>query len=258
MSLPLKPFTVDSTNTKQLDSKEKKFHSNINKALERFDLVTEWADYIASLGALLKALQSWSPKFQNVKYYVPYPYQVSRRLTSSLSPDLPAGVHQKTLEVYKYIFEKIGIDTLAQECNIWIPGILPLMSYASMSVRSILIEVYETYLVQLPSTTLQVIIKPLLSSLFPGIDDESSEFLPLTLSLIETLQTNLNDDSLFWQTCFLIMISNKDRRLGGLVWFTKNFPSLNSVPHLLQNMEKKHTDTVDNNEKTEKKVKEAA
>lgn len=253
MSLQLKPFTVDSTNTKHLDSKEKKFHSNISKALERFDSVTEWADYIASLGTLLKALQSWSPKFQNVKYYVPYPYQVSRRLTSSLSPDLPAGVHQKTLEVYKYIFEKIGIDTLAQETNIWIPGILPLMSYASMSVRSILIEVYETYLVQLPSTTLQVIIKPLLSSLFPGIDDESSEFLPLTLSLIETLQTNLNDDSLFWQTCFLIMISNKDRRLGGLVWFTKKFPSLNSVPHLLQNIEKQKIDTID-----KKRLKEMA
>lgn len=253
MSLQLKLLTVDSTNTKHLDSKEKKFHSNINKALERFDSVTEWADYIASLGMLLKALQSWSPRFQNVKYYVPYPYQVSRRLTSSLSPDLPAGVHQKTLEVYRYIFEKIGIETLAQETNIWIPGILPLMSYASMSVKSILIEVYETYLVQLPSATLQVIIKPLLSSLFPGIDDESSEFLPLTLSLIETLQTNLNDDSLFWQTCFLIMISNKDRRLGGLVWFTKKFPSLNSVPHLLQNMEKQNVDFID-----KKRIKEIA
>lgn len=261
MSLPLKPFTVDSTNSKQLDSKEKKFHTNINRALERFDLVTEWADYIASLGTLLKALQSWYPKFQNVKYYVPSPYQVSRRLTSSLSPDLPAGVHQKTLEVYKYIFENIGLDALAQECNIWIPGILPLMSYASMSVRSTLIEVYDTFLIQLPSTTLQVLIRPLLASLFPGIDDESSEFLPLTLSLIETLQKNLDDDSLFWQTCFLIMTSNKDRRLGALVWLTKKFPSLNAIPHLVADVEKKYPDfnkTKDDPKLDKKKIKEIA
>lgn len=260
MSLSLKPFTVDSTNSKQLDSKEKKFHANINRALERFDLVTEWADYIASLGTLLKALQSWSPKFQNVKYYVPYPYQVSRRLTSSLSPDLPAGVHQKTLEVYKYIFENIGLEALAQECNIWIPGILPLMSYASMSVRSTLIEVYDTFLVQLPSTTLQVIIRPLLASLFPGIDDESSEFLPLTLSLIETLQKNLDDDSLFWQTCFLIMTSNKDRRLGALVWLTKKFPSLNAIPHLVTDIEKKYPgfNNKDGSALDKKKMKEVA
>lgn len=233
MSVALKPLTIDSTN-KQLDSKQKKFHSNVSKALERFDTVTEWADYIASLGALLKALQSWSPKFQNVKYYVPFPYQVSRRLTSSLSPNLPAGVHQKTLEVYTYIFENIGIEILAVESNIWIPGILPLMSFASMSVKSYLIDLYDTYLVQLPSLTLKMLIRPLLASLLPGIDDESSEFLPLTLKLIETLKENLDDDSLFWQTCFLIVATNKDRRLGGMVWLMKKFPSLNAVPHLVK------------------------
>ncbi|CCK71884.1 Dop1p KNAG_0I00930 [Huiozyma naganishii CBS 8797] len=237
MSLALKPLTID-VQGKQLDSKQKKFHSNVKKALERFDLVTEWADYIASLGALLKALQSWQPQFSNVKYYVPSPYEVSRRLTSSLSPELPAGVHNKTLEVYTYIFENIGLEALASECNIWIPGILPLMSYASMSVRSTLIEVYDTYLVQLPSQTLQVVVRPLLASLFPGVDDESSEFLGPTLKLIETLQENLGDDSLFWQTCFIIMMANKERRLGGLVWLTRKLPSLNAVPHLVAELNK--------------------
>ncbi|KOH00987.1 Dop1p [Saccharomyces eubayanus] len=232
MSLPLKPLTIDSNN-KQIDSKQKKFRANVERALERFDSVTEWADYIASLGTLLKALQSWSPKFQNVKYYVPSPYQVSRRLTSSLSPALPAGVHQKTLEVYTYIFEHIGLETLAAECNIWIPGILPLMTYASMSVRSHLIELYDSYILQLPQTTLRLLIRPLISSLLPGIDDESSDFLPLTLKLIETLQENLADDSLFWQTLFLVMTANKGRRLGGLTWLTRKFPSLNAVPHLV-------------------------
>ncbi|SMN21092.1 similar to Saccharomyces cerevisiae YDR141C DOP1 Golgi-localized, leucine-zipper domain containing protein [Maudiozyma saulgeensis] len=234
MSLQLKPLTIDSTD-KNLDSKQKKFQSSISRALERFDTVTEWADYIASLGGLLKALQSWKPQFQNVKYYVPTPYQVSRRLTSSLSPNLPAGVHQKTLEVYTYIFENIGIDMLATESNIWIPGILPLMSFASMSVKSYLIDLYDTYLVQLPAPTLRMLAKPLIASLLPGIDDESSEFLPLTLKLIETLKENMADDSLFWQTCFLVITTNRDRRLGGLVWLMKKFPSVNAVPHLIKN-----------------------
>lgn len=232
MSLPLKPLTIDS-NSKQVDSKEKKFRNNVTRALENFDSVTEWADYIASLGRLLKALQSWTPQFQNTKYYVPSPYQVSRRLASSLSPDLPAGVHQKTLDVYTFIFEKIGQETLAVECNIWIPGILPLMSYASMAVKSHLIEVYENYLVQLPSSTLKLLAKPLLASLLPGIDDESSEFQPVTMNLIETFKKNMDNDSLFWQSCFLVMITSKERRLGGLVWLLRKFPSLNSVPHLV-------------------------
>lgn len=238
MSLQLKPLTIDSS-SKQLDSKQKKFHASVVRALEHFDSVTEWADYIASLGKLLKALQSWSPQFQNVRYFVPSPYQVSRRLTSSLSPNLPAGVHQKTLEVYTFIFEKIGLESLAAECNIWIPGILPLMSYASMSVKSHLIDLYENYLLQLPSSTLKLLIRPLLASILPGIDDESSEFQPLTLGLIETLQENLAEDSLFWQTCFLVMITSQERRLGGLVWLTKKFPSMNSVPHLVSQKSQK-------------------
>ncbi|CCF56865.1 hypothetical protein KAFR_0B05690 [Kazachstania africana CBS 2517] len=259
MSLPLKPFAIDST-SKQLDSKQKKFNTNVQRALERFDSVTEWADYIASLGSLLKALQSWSPKFQNVKYFVPSPYQVSRRLTSSLSPNLPSGVHQKTLEVYTYIFQNIGIETLAAECNIWIPGILPLMSYASMSVKSRLIELYDTYLVQVPSETLKMLVRPLLASLLPGIDDESSEFLSLNLKLIETLKTNLGDDSLFWQTCFIVVASSKDRRLGGLVWLTRNFPSLNAVPHLVSQQSKSFQESGKNEESDtiqEKKNKQA-
>ncbi|CAB4255687.1 similar to Saccharomyces cerevisiae YDR141C DOP1 Golgi-localized, leucine-zipper domain containing protein [Maudiozyma barnettii] len=245
MSLQLKPLTIDSTD-KHLDSKQKKFQSSISRALERFDTVTEWADYIASLGALLKALQSWKPQFQNVKYYVPTPYQVNRRLTSSLSPNLPAGVHQKTLEVYTYIFENIGIEMLAAEANIWIPGILPLMSFASMSVKSHLIDLYDTYLVQLPAPTLRMLVKPLIASLLPGIDDESSEFLPVTLNLIETMKENMADDSLFWQTCFLVIATSKDRRLGGLVWLMKKFPSVNAVPHLIKN-KKKEDDIIPNN-----------
>ncbi|SCU90156.1 LADA_0F02212g1_1 [Lachancea dasiensis] len=233
MSVPLKPLSIDFHN-RQLDSKQKKFHANIERALQHFDSVTEWADYIASLGKLLKALQSWTPQFQNVKYYVPFPYQVSRRLSSSLSPNLPSGVHLKTIEVYSFIFSKIGIDSLSRECNIWVPGILPLMSYASITVKGPLIELYEDYLNQLSPSALRLLIKPLLASLFPDIDDESSESQPATLNLLETLRENIADEPLFWQSCFMVIINNKERRLGGLAWLTKYLPSLNAVPHKVQ------------------------
>ncbi|CCE62243.1 hypothetical protein TPHA_0C00870 [Tetrapisispora phaffii CBS 4417] len=230
MSQYLKPLSVDSKST-VVDAKQKKFEANVEYALQYFDTVAEWADYIANLGKLLKVLQSWTPQFHNVKYYVPLPYQVSRRLTSSLLPSLPAGVHKKTLEVYTYIFSKIGIEALSAECNIWVPGILPLMTYASMSVKSQLIELYDTYLTQVNITALQIIIKPLLASLLTGIDDDSSEFQPLVFRLIETVRGRLNNDSLFWKSFFLILITNKEHRLGGIALLTKKLPSLNAIPH---------------------------
>ncbi|SCV04507.1 LAMI_0H16688g1_1 [Lachancea mirantina] len=230
MSVPLKPISIDFS-VRQVDSKQKKFHSHVQKALQHFESVTEWADYIANLGRLLKALQSWSPQFSNVKFYIPYPYQVGRELSSSLSPSLPSGVHLKALEVYSYIFDKIGLESISRECNIWTPGIFRLMSYASISVKGPLIELYEQYLIQLSPQALRILIKPMLASLFTGIEDESSEFQGATFNLIDALKENLADDLLFWQAVFLIMISNKDRRAGGLVWITKQLPSLNAVPH---------------------------
>ncbi|KAH3901961.1 related to Protein dopey [Saccharomycodes ludwigii] len=236
MSLPLLPIVTDKNNTtskNNLDHKEKQFRSSVEKALQQFDYVDDWADYISRLGKLLKALTSWTPKFANVRYYVPHPYHVARRLSSSLSPDLPSGVHSKTLEVYTIIFSKIGLDTLNQQCNIWVPGILPLMNYASISIKPQLIDLYENYLLNLSSSTLEILAKPMIASLLPGIDDESSEFQPMILNLLETLKTNLNNDNLFWQSFFLIMIQSKEHRLGGLVWLTKQMPSLNAVPHLV-------------------------
>ncbi|CCE61244.1 hypothetical protein TPHA_0A01610 [Tetrapisispora phaffii CBS 4417] len=226
MSLPLKPISID-INAKKLSSVQKKYNHNITKALENFDYVTEWADYIASLAKLLKVLQSIPVNNSTDEIAIPQPYQISKCLCSSLSSDLPAGVHQKTLEVYMFIFKRIGVDTLAAEINIWIRGILSLMTHAALSVKIPLIEVYEKYLICLPSRTLKIIIKPLLSSLLPGIDDDSSEFQSRIIKLIETLKVNLDDDSLFWQSLYLIMITDKERRLGALVWLTKKFPSLN-------------------------------
>jgi hypothetical protein len=65
----------------------------------------EWADYISFLARLLKALQSRPAEI----HVVPESYTVATRLAQCLNPDLPSGVHQKALEVYKYVFEAIGV-----------------------------------------------------------------------------------------------------------------------------------------------------
>ncbi|KAL6945281.1 hypothetical protein ACO0QE_002731 [Hanseniaspora vineae] len=248
----LVPFVEKKT--ANIDYKEKQFSSNVEKALQQFDSVDDWADYISRLGKLLKALQSWSPKFQNVSYYVPHPYQVARRLASSLAPNLPAGVHSKTLEVYSIIFDKIGIETLSNQCNIWIPGVLPLMTYATLSVKPQLIEVYEEYILKMNARTLKVLVKPILASLLPGIDEEGSEFQAQVLQLIQTLQEALNNDALFWQSFYLIMIKNKDHRLGGLAWMTKQMPSLNAIPHLATSSDEKNTQKEKNSTSTREDV----
>lgn len=143
-----------------------------------------------------------------------------------MHPDLPSGVHQKTLEVYNSVFTIVG-DQNSDMINIWVPGLLPLMSYASINVKPFLIDLFTTHI--LPLTSLRSILLPLIYSFLPGIDDETNESFDAVFKLIDGIREKVNDDSHFWQCFFLVVISSSDRRLGALVWANRRLPKFNSI-----------------------------
>ncbi|ODV95691.1 hypothetical protein PACTADRAFT_34243 [Pachysolen tannophilus NRRL Y-2460] len=208
------------------NSKEKKYIVNVEKSINNFDSVIEWADYISFLSKLVKSLQS-NPNTENTKNFIPYADQLSKCLSNCLNKNLPSGVHKKTLEVYELVFNVLGLPQLAETVDIWLPGLLPLISFASMSVKPQIINLFGNFIVTLPSKTLRIILKPLLLSLLPSIDDETSETFIQCLSLIDSLKLNLNSDSHFWNVLFLCIITSPDRRLGGLIWCNKRLPHFN-------------------------------
>lgn len=95
----------------------------MEKCLQSFESVNEWADVISFLSRLgkvskylfylillilfliFKVFQSF-PTFKEI----PFKLNLAKRLAQCLNPALPAGVHQKTLEVYEMVFRKIGVN----------------------------------------------------------------------------------------------------------------------------------------------------
>ncbi|QQP50221.1 Protein dopey-1, partial [Caligus rogercresseyi] len=66
---------------------------------------TEWADLIAALGKLNKALLA------QMKYpIIPRRIIISKRLAQCMHPNLPTGVHLKALETYDIIFKSMGTN----------------------------------------------------------------------------------------------------------------------------------------------------
>lgn len=172
------------------------------------------------MGKLHKAIKSYSyPE-------IPHPQLVATRLAQCLQPDLPSGVHQKAIELYNTIFTILG-DKTSDYISIWVPGILPLMSYASINVRPPLIDLYQNHILKI--TTLRNILLPLIYALLPGIDDESSESFDSVLKLIDDTRAKISDDSHFWQCFFLVVISSSERRLGALVWANRRLPKFRSI-----------------------------
>nr|XP_030736717.1 protein dopey-2 isoform X2 [Globicephala melas] len=165
------------------DYRYRNYSSVIEKALRNFESSSEWADLISSLGKLNKALQS------NLRYsLLPRRLIISKRLAQCLHPALPSGVHLKALETYEIIFKIVGTKWLAKDLFLYSCGLFPLLAHAAMSVRPVLLGLYEKYFLPLQKLLLPS-LQAFIIGLLPGLEEGSeiydrTDALLLRLSLV--------------------------------------------------------------------------
>ncbi|KAJ5595050.1 uncharacterized protein N7459_001258 [Penicillium hispanicum] len=217
------------------DKNYRRYASSVERALSLFDnALQEWADYISFLSRLLKALQSHPPD----QPVVPHKVLVSKRLAQCLNPSLPSGVHQKALEVYTYIFGLIKLEGLSHDLPLYLPGLAPTLTFASLTVRPLFLSLVEGYIVDLESWAIRPALKAILLALLPGLEEETSDDFESTLRTINKLrdasghlETQRTPDKgasgqYFWQCLFLASITNPSRRLGVLAYLNRYLPKL--------------------------------
>lgn len=159
------------------DHKYRNYATQIEKALKNFEYSTEWADLISALVKLNKVLLS------NTSYAtLPKRITIGKRLGQCLHPALPGGVHIKALEVYDTIFKIIGKKRLELDLHIFSTGLFSLLANASMQVRPVLLNVYETHLLPL-GERLRTSLDGMLLGLLPGLEEGSEHFDRITLLL---------------------------------------------------------------------------
>ncbi|XP_044526206.1 protein dopey-2 [Gracilinanus agilis] len=165
------------------DYRYRNYSSVIEKALRNFESSSEWADLISSLGRLNKALQS------NLTYsLLPRRLIISKRLAQCLHPALPSGVHLKALETYEIIFKIIGTKWLAKDLFLYSCGLFPLLTNGAVSVRPVLLGLYEKYFLPLKKLLLPS-LQAFVIGLLPGLEEGSeiydrTDALLLRLSLV--------------------------------------------------------------------------
>ncbi|KAI1820779.1 putative regulator of reproduction dopa [Xylaria intraflava] len=227
------------------DKHYRKYASGVERALALFDTaLEEWADYISFLTRLLKALQARQPNTSTV----PSKALVAKRLSQCLDPSLPSGVHQKAIEVYNYIFSLIGENGLSRDLPLYLSGLAPTLSFASLAVRTRFLDLLEKYLLRVEPCALRPAMKSIIMALLPGLEDETSEDFDRTLNLVESFkhvirpqnsqlltEKHSTGDDFFWQCFFLATITSGSRRPGALAYLNRNLPQLgpssNVEPH---------------------------
>ncbi|KAG5926408.1 hypothetical protein E4U42_003355 [Claviceps africana] len=222
------------------DKAYRRYALAVEKTLAAFDTaLEEWADYIAFLNKLLKILQARPTSSRAI----PAKALVAKRLSQCLNPALPSGVHQKALEVYTYIFTTIEKDGLSRDLPLYLPGLAPTLSFASLSVRSPYLDLLETHFLDLDSRSLRPAMKSIVLALLPGLEDETSEDFDRTLNLIAGFKqairppdsehlgsSHASGDDFFWQCFFLASITSHSRRAGALAYLVRCLPSLGRNP----------------------------
>ncbi|KAI1461990.1 putative regulator of reproduction dopa [Annulohypoxylon moriforme] len=218
------------------DKHYRKYASGVERALSLFDTaLEEWADYISFLSRLLKALQARQASTTNI----PSKTLVAKRLSQCLNPSLPSGVHQKALEVYSYIFSIIGKDGLSRDIPLYLPGLAPTLSFASLTVRAPFLDLLEQHVLHVDPKSLRPAMKSIILALLPGLEDETSEDFDRTLKIVESFKaairppncrdltaTDSTGDDFFWQCFFLATITSQSRRPGALAYLVRKLPTL--------------------------------
>ncbi|QBM91065.1 Dopey, N-terminal [Metschnikowia aff. pulcherrima] len=211
-------------NTPEMSARDKRVQAQVEKTLASFDALEEWADYIAFLARLKKSLAVPAESPHSV-LWIPLSEQVLAKLALCLLPMLPNGVHRKLLELYEAIFDSLAADALNSQISVWLPGILPVVSFGLMQVKPQVIKLYETKLFRhLTPATLKQITKPILLSLLCGLDDENSEVFNDVMLLLDAFKAKLDDNAHFWQAFFVCVITSPEKRLGALNWCILRLP----------------------------------
>ncbi|RCI15549.1 hypothetical protein L249_3612 [Ophiocordyceps polyrhachis-furcata BCC 54312] len=224
------------------DKAYRKYVANVEKVLSQFETtLEEWADYISFLNRLLKSLQARPTSAAAI----PAKAIVAKRLSQCLNPALPSGVHQKALEVYNYVFSVIGKDGLSQNIPLYLPGLAPTLSFASLSVRAPFLDILENHVLGADPRSLRPATKSIILALLPGLEDETSEDFDRTLNLVTSFkkairppdsqpidQHHSSGDAFFWQCFFLASITGHGRRSGALAYLNQSLPVLAPVPSI--------------------------
>lgn len=133
-------------------------------------------------------------------------------------------------------------DALARDLPIYLPGLSPTLSFASLTVRPLFYTVVEDHILHLERYDLRRAVKTLILSLLPGIEDETSEDFERALSILDKLRRVSGgggteglyqgfEDGYFWQCFFLAVITGTSRRQGALAYLTRRLPNFTPPKH---------------------------
>ncbi|KAJ2806319.1 hypothetical protein H4R20_001732, partial [Coemansia guatemalensis] len=205
LSAPRGRRTRDRAAAYQGDAKYQKYVQLVERNLQSFEYVGEWADVTAFLTKLGRSFEMYG-RFATV----PHKETVSKRLAQCLNPALPTGVHQKALGIYDRIFGQIGAEQLEADLGLYMYGLMGFMRNASVQGKSQLLDIVERHVLPLGGR-LRPCMKSLAAGLAAGLEEGTVEVAERVTRVLDELRGAV-EESFFFQTLFLALVTNAEQR----------------------------------------------
>ncbi|TPX60422.1 hypothetical protein PhCBS80983_g01815 [Powellomyces hirtus] len=206
----------------QRDPKYRRYVQAVDKILQSFDTISEWADVIGFLTRLAKTLQAYP-----MHTVIPRKLVLSKRLAQCLNPALPAGVHQKTIEIYAIILEASGSSQMAEDLPLWSHGLFPFLQNSTTTLKPLVLGIYEKFYLPL-GPRLKSCLKGLILAILPVLEEENGEFFSRGISLLDSLSSSVGQ-GYFYHCLWLSLISTPHLRLAAVNYLLKRMPKLSSA-----------------------------
>jgi hypothetical protein len=140
--------------------------------------------------------------------------------------------------------QNMGTDMLARDVSLYSSGLFPLLANAALSVKPVLLSVYETYFVPLKKS-LRPCLTGLIIALLPGLE-EGSDFYARTFALLKSIcaaqadavasntllqqqQLSVADDKYFYTCLWSAVISQSSVRFPAIQFILTNFENKNKL-----------------------------
>jgi hypothetical protein len=101
-------------------------------------------------------------------------------------------------------------------------GLFPFFEHSATLVKNSLLELYEAYLIPLGSG-LRPALRPLILSIIPGLEEESSEYFSQVNNLLNLIKTTVGEE-VFYEAIWSGLLVSPRHRLAIVNFVLKNVP----------------------------------
>jgi hypothetical protein len=192
------------------------------KILPKFNNAKDWSDLMTIMKHLKENLKKYNT-FNMAK--MSEKVLLSKRLSQSLNPILPDGLHEITLEVYDMLYENIRSNngnSLGPDLGLYSSGLFPFFQFARMGNKVLYLNnIIKKHYLEISDQELVLCLSGFLVSILPGLEEQNETLLKSIKEIFVKARQKVGE-SCFYGVLWTVILRTQRMRLAGMKYISES------------------------------------